>query len=259
MTELAPASPASMFDLSHRVAIVTGASSGLGHRFARVLHEAGASVVAVARRQERLEALAATCQRVLPVAADVTDTAALDRLVSNVRDRFGRVDVLVNNAGMGKPQPAVDEDISSFRYALEVNLVAVFHLARLVARPMSEAGRGSIINIASVYGLGSSWPIPNGAYTASKGAVIQLTRELACQWARSEVRVNALVPGFFPSESTELMQSDPKSAAYVEKGTPMRRFGREHELDGALIFLASDASTFMTGQTLVVDGGWTAH
>ena len=259
MTELVPASPARMFDLSHRVAIVTGASSGLGHRFARVLHEAGASVVAVARRQERLEALAATCQRVLPVAADVTDSAALDRLVSDVLDRFGRVDVLVNNAGMGRPQPAVDEDIGSFRYTLEVNLVAVFHLARLVARPMSEAGRGSIINIASVYGLGSSWPIPNGAYTASKGAVIQLTRELACQWARSGVRVNALVPGFFPSESTELMQSDPKSAAYVEKGTPMRRFGREHELDGALIFLASDASTFVTGQMLVVDGGWTAH
>ena len=259
MTERMPASPATMFDMTGRVAIVTGASSGLGHRFTRVLHEAGASVVAVARRKERLEALAATCERVVPAVADVTDGVALERLVADVMDRFGQVDVLVNNAGLGRPQPAVEEDIDSFRYTLEVNLVAVFQLARLVAREMSRATRGSIINIGSVYGLGSSWPIPNGAYAASKGGVIQLTRELACQWAKSGIRVNALVPGFFPSEATELMQSDPKSAAYVERGTPMRRFGQDHELDGALVFLASDASTFMTGQQLVVDGGWTAH
>lgn len=257
--ERAPAGPATMFDMTGRVAIVTGASSGLGHRFTQVLHQAGANVVAVARRKERLDELAASLERVVPVVADVTDSTALERLVTDVMDQFGRIDVLVNNAGLGRPQPAVEEDIDSFRYALEVNLVAVFHLARLVAREMSQATRGSVINIGSVYGLGSSWPIPNGAYAASKGGVIQLTRELACQWAKWGIRVNALVPGFFPSESTELMQSDPKSAAYVERGTPMRRFGQAHELDGALLFLASDASTFMTGQMLVIDGGWTAH
>jgi NAD(P)-dependent dehydrogenase (short-subunit alcohol dehydrogenase family) len=258
--ERVPANPATMFDMTGRVAIVTGASSGLGHRFARVLHEAGANVVAVARRKERLDELAASCERVVPMVADVTDSTALERLVADVMDRFGRVDVLVNNAGMGRPQPAVEEDIDSFRYTLEVNLVAVFHLARLVAREMmSQATAGSIINIGSVYGLGSAWPVPNGAYAASKGAVIQLTRELACQWAKSGIRVNALVPGFFPAESTEPLLSDPKGAAYVERGTPMRRFGQAHELDGALVFLASDASTFMTGQLLVVDGGWTAH
>ena len=259
MAERMPANPATMFDLTGRVAIVTGASSGLGNRFARVLHQAGADVVAVARRKERLDELAASCKRVVPVVADVTDAAALEQLVASVMDRFGRIDVLVNNAGLGRPQPAVEEDIDSFRYTLEVNLVAVFQLARLVAREMSQATAGSIINIGSVYGLGSAWPVPNGAYAASKGGVIQLTRELACQWAKWGIRVNALVPGFFPAESTEPLLSDPKGAAYVERGTPMRRFGQAHELDGALVFLASDASTFMTGQLLVVDGGWTAH
>jgi hypothetical protein len=196
---------------------------------------------------------------VVPIVADVTDEAALEQLVASVIDQFGRVDILVNNAGLGRPQPAIEEDTESFRYTLEVNLVAVFHLSRLVAREMGQATAGSIINIGSIYGIGSSWPIPNASYAASKGGVVQLTRELACQWAKRGIRVNSLVPGFFPSESTELLQTDPKGAAYVERGTPMRRFGQEHELDGALVFLASDASSFMTGQMLVVDGGWTAH
>src|SRR5258708_7324363 len=120
--ERVPANPATMFDMTGRVAIVTGASSGLGHHFARVLHQAGANVVAVARRKECLDELAASCERVVPVVADVTDSMALERLVADVMDRFGRVDVLVNNAGMGRPQPAVEEDIDSFRYTLEVNL-----------------------------------------------------------------------------------------------------------------------------------------
>jgi NADP-dependent 3-hydroxy acid dehydrogenase YdfG len=139
MAELMPSNPAAMFDLTGRVAIVTGASSGLGHRFARVLHQAGANVVAVARREERLAELAASCERMVPVVADVTDAAALERLVADVMDRFAQVDVLVNNAGLGRPQPAVEEDIDSFRYTLEVNLVAVFQLARLVAREMPQA------------------------------------------------------------------------------------------------------------------------
>ncbi|WP_228765139.1 SDR family NAD(P)-dependent oxidoreductase [Aeromicrobium sp. S22] len=254
-----PYDPRSMFDLTGQVAIVTGASSGLGERFARVLHDAGAHVVAVARRVDRLEALAAEHERIVPHAADVTDDVALKRLVDDTMDRFGRIDILVNNAGMGTSERALDEDLDSFRYTLEVNLVAVFNLARLVARPMLETGKGSIVNIASIYGLGSSWPIPNGGYTASKGGVVQLTRELACQWAKGGVRVNAIAPGFFVSEATAEMVANPKSIAYVEKGTPMRRFGQAHELDGALMYLASDASTFMTGQTMTVDGGWTAH
>ncbi|MCW2545884.1 MAG: short-chain dehydrogenase/reductase [Mycobacterium sp.] len=249
---------ASLFDLTGRVAIVTGASSGLGERFARVLHAAGASVVAVARRTDRLEALAASHERMLAVTADLTADSDVQAIVPQVMDRFGRLDVLVNNAGMGVPVPAEDEDLAAFRYTLEVNLVGLFNLARLAARPMLEAGSGSIINIASVFGLVSSWPLPNASYTSSKGAVVHLTRELACQWAARGVRVNALAPGFFPAESTAGMQTG-KGRSYVERGCPMRRFGRPEELDGPLLFLASAASSYVTGQTLGVDGGWTAH
>ena len=259
MTAPSTQTSAALFDLTGQVAIVTGASSGLGERFAHVLHEAGAHVVAVARRAERLDALAATHERMIPYAADVTDDAGLQKLVADTIGKFGRIDILVNNAGMGTPEPALEEDLDSFRHTLEVNLVAVFNLARLVARPMLETGKGSIINIASVYGLGSSWPIPNGGYTASKGGVVQITRELACHWAKGGVRVNAIAPGFFASEATAEMVDNPKAVAYVEKGTPMRRFGAAHELDGALMYLASDASTYMTGQLMTVDGGWTAH
>ncbi|EUA40789.1 short chain dehydrogenase family protein [Mycobacterium avium subsp. avium 2285 (R)] len=180
-------------------------------------------------------------------------------LVAAVVDRFGGIDILVNNAGAGTPAPAVDEELDAFRSSLELNLVAVFNLSRLVAAPMLEAGRGSIINISSIFGLGSSWPIPNGAYTAAKGGVVNLTRELGCQWAERGVRVNALAPGFFPAESTRDVTESEEGTAYVTRRTPMRRTGKPHELDGALMFLASDASSFMTGQTITVDGGWSAH
>ncbi|OBI51991.1 SDR family NAD(P)-dependent oxidoreductase [Mycobacterium sp. E796] len=251
--------PAELFDLSDRVAIVTGASSGLGERFVRVLHGAGAHVVAVARRQERLDRLAHTHKRVVAMRADVTDETAVSRLIQSVIDRFGRIDVLVNNAGGGSPGPALDEELDDFRRSLELNVTSVFNLARLAAAPMVQARRGVIINVASIYGLGSSWPIPNTGYTAAKAAVVNLTRELACQWAAHGVRVNAIAPGYFPSESTQEMVSDQASTEFVARRTPMRRFGCPHELDGAIVFLASDASTFLTGQTIAVDGGWTAY
>jgi NAD(P)-dependent dehydrogenase (short-subunit alcohol dehydrogenase family) len=255
----APRSPSALFDLTDRVALVTGASSGLGHRFARVLHEAGAIVVAVARRADRLADLARTHDRIVARTVDVADDGHVRLLVDEVVAEHGRIDVVVNNAGLGNPARALEADLDDFRYTLEVNVVALFNLSRLAARPMLAAGSGSIINIGSIFGLGSSWPIPNPAYTASKGAVSQLTRELACQWAKGGVRVNAIAPGFFPSELTAGLETDAKSLAYIERGTPMRRMGQEHELDGALLFLAGEASTFVTGQTLVVDGGWTAH
>lgn len=251
--------PAELFALEGRVAIVTGASSGLGERFARVLHDAGANVVAVARRADRLAELADTHERVVPRAADVTDERAMQTLVSDVLAYFGRVDVLVNNAGAGTPAAATAEPLGDFRATLELNLVATFNLARLVAVPMLAAGSGSIINVTSIFGLGSSWPIPNGSYASAKGAVVNLTRELACQWARDGVRVNAIAPGFFPTESTVELTTQDSGTALINRGTPMRRLGKPHELDGALVFLASDASSFMTGQILTVDGGWTAH
>jgi NAD(P)-dependent dehydrogenase (short-subunit alcohol dehydrogenase family) len=249
----------SIWDLTGKVAVVTGASSGLGDRFARVLHAAGASIVAVARRADRLAALADELPRVAPLAADIADAGAVTRAVEQILAEHGRIDVLVNNAGLGGPAPAVDEDLDQFRYILEVNLVGLFHLARSVAPAMLAQQSGSIINISSIYGQGSSWPIPNGAYTASKGGVIQLTRELACQWADQGVRVNALAPGFFPSEATAGMDDDERMMKYVARNCPMRRLGRTDELDGALLFLAGPGSTYMTGQVLTVDGGWLAH
>jgi NAD(P)-dependent dehydrogenase (short-subunit alcohol dehydrogenase family) len=248
-----------MFGLDGRVAIVTGASSGLGDRFARVLAAAGAQVVGAARRADRLGRLAAEVEGLEPCTCDVSVDEDLERLVEFTRERFGQVDVLVNNAGVGASHPAEEEPPEHFRHVVDVNLNAVFMLSRLAAGPMLERGTGSIINIASMYGLVAAAPVPQASYCASKGALVNLTRELGAQWARRGVRVNALAPGFFPSEMASQMIEDERSAKFIRRNAPIGRPGLPHELDGALLFLASDASSYMTGQTLVVDGGWTAR
>lgn len=251
--------PMSMFDMSGRVVVVTGASSGLGHRFARVFHAVGATVVAVARRQARLDSLAAELPGLVTVVCDVADAGQREALVADVLERCGRVDVLVNNAGIGHTVAVEEETVEQFREVLEVNVTAVWHLSKLCGEHMVAQGRGSIVNIASVLGLVGSAPIKQANYVASKAAVVNLSRELALQWARRGVRVNALCPGWFPSEMTEPMQGDDGSRRFLERNSPMPRMGEVHELDGAVLFLASDASSYMTGQTLVVDGGWTAR
>ena len=251
--------PAELFGLDGRVAIVTGASSGLGERFARVLAAAGARVVGAARRTDRLERLAAEVESVEPCACDVTVDEDLERLVAFTLERYGQIDVLVNNAGMGGGHPAEDEPAEHFRRMIEVNLNAVFMLSRLAARSMLERGSGSIVNIASMYGLVAAAPVAQASYCASKGGVVNLTRELGAQWARRGVRVNALAPGYFPSEMASVMIEDERSAKFLRRNTPTGRPGMRHELDGPLLFLASDASSYVTGHTLVVDGGWTAR
>ncbi len=251
-----------LFGLTGRVAVVTGASSGLGVGFARALAQAGAHVVLAARRVERLEALSVALREtgveVLPVACDVTDASQVEALKDACLERFGRVDVLVNNAGATEIVPAEKETEESFLRVLDVNLNGVFYCAQRFGRVMLKAGQGSIINVSSIFGLRGSGSIPQASYSASKGAVVNMTRELAAQWARRGVRVNGIAPGFFKSEMTEEMFSDDRSMAWVRRKTPSGRPGELEELAGALIFLASDASSYVTGQTIAVDGGWTA-
>lgn len=255
-----PADLDGLLRLDRRVAIVTGASGGLGERFARVLHAAGATVIGAARRADRLDALAADLDRFVPVVCDVADDADLTRLVGTALDGHGRVDVLVNNAGIGDAtEKAEAEDPALFRRVVEVNLNAVFVLSQQVAVAMIAQGGGSIVNISSVHGLVAAAPNSQAAYVASKTAVVGLTRELACQWATDGVRVNAIAPGYFASEMTDAMFADERSMRWIERNTPMRRPGRADELDGALLYLAGDASTYVTGQVLAVDGGFTAR
>jgi NAD(P)-dependent dehydrogenase (short-subunit alcohol dehydrogenase family) len=255
----APADPIAAFRLDGRVAVVTGASSGLGERFARVLHWAGARVVVAARRQDRLDALVADLPGSEAVVADLSREADRERLVATAMERCGTIDVLVNNAGVGHYVAVEDEDVATFRRTMEINVTAVWHLCKLAAETMVANRSGSIVNVASVLGFVGSTPIKQAHYVASKGAVVTLTKELALQWSRKGVRVNALCPGWFPSEMTAGMESDEASQRYITTNSPMPRMGEVAELDGPLLLLASDAGSFMTGHALVVDGGWLAR
>jgi NAD(P)-dependent dehydrogenase (short-subunit alcohol dehydrogenase family) len=251
--------PCASFRLDGRVALVTGASSGLGVRFAEVLTAAGARVALAARRLDRLEALAERLPGAIAIAADVSDERERERLIASVLEQCGRLDVLVNNAGVGHRVAVEDESVDVFRTAMEINVTAIWHLSKIAGVHMVAEGRGSIINIASILGFVGSTPIKEAHYTASKGAVLNLTREMALQWARKGVRVNALCPGWFPSEMTSGMESDEGAQRFIQQNSPIPRMGENHELDGPLLLLASDASSFMTGAALVVDGGWLAR
>jgi NAD(P)-dependent dehydrogenase (short-subunit alcohol dehydrogenase family) len=255
-----------LFDLCGKVAVVTGASSGLGEGFARTLAGAGATVIAAARRLDRLEVLAKEVDgtapgqgRIVPVRCDVTSEEDRTQLVQVAAAVTGHVDVLVNNAGMPGVPHAEEETVEGFASLLDLNLAAGFHLAARVVAASTEERPISIINIASVIGLVSTAPIGGASYAASKSGTIGLTRELAGQWGRRGIRVNAIVPGWFDTEMTDGLFSNEKSAGWVRRNTMLGRGGETGEVDGALLFLASAASSYVTGHALVVDGGWIAR
>lgn len=251
--------PLNRFRLDGQVALVTGASAGLGARFARVLHAVGATLVVTARRQERLDSLVDELPGAIAVAADMSVAADRERLVDETLDRVGRVDVLVNNAGISYTVGVEDETLEQFEMAMQVNTTAVWHLTKLLVPHLVTRGSGSIVNVASMLGHVGSAPIKQANYCASKGAVVNMTRELALQLARKGVRVNALCPGYFPSEMTEPMVGDESSQNYLRTYSAIPRMGEDHELDGALLLLASDAGSYITGHSLLVDGGFTAR
>jgi len=251
--------PSELFDLTGRIALVTGASSGLGRRMALVLAGAGATVAVTARRADRLAELERESASIVAFPADLTDAGAREGLVAEVIDRLGPIDILVNNAGAVNATSIENESLDDFGRMIELNLTASWHLMKMVGVSMVERRRGSIVNIASILGVVGATPAKDSGYTAAKGGLVNLTREMGLQWARKGVRVNAICPGWFATEMIEDLTATDAGTAFIESNTPMMRVGEVDEIDGALLLLASDAGSFMTGAVVMVDGGWTAR
>jgi NAD(P)-dependent dehydrogenase (short-subunit alcohol dehydrogenase family) len=254
----------SLFDLTHKIAVVTGASYGLGVTFAETLAQAGAKVALAARSTEKLASVAEKIAREGGTAAafscDVSDAAQVVKLREDIEHKWGIVDILVNNAGIAADGGPVPEKVphEAFIKTIEVNLFGTWYCCREFGAAMLRRGRGgSIINIASIAGL-DGWRDAAPAYQASKAAGINLTRNLACSWGDRNVRVNAIAPGWFPSELTAPLFALGGFEKSMAATTPMRRLGRPEELAAPLLFLASEASSFVTGSVLVVDGGFSA-
>jgi gluconate 5-dehydrogenase len=251
------------FRLDGKVVIITGGSYGLGVLFAEILATAGADVVVTARSVDKLEETKAMVEglgrRCLAVAGDVTSYEDCERVVQATLDTFGRVDVLVNNAGWADGRLVRSEHCEPEMFAKMVNtdLIGLFYMTRAAAPAMLRGGGGSIINLSSIFGNAGSENRTAG-YFAAKGGVNQLTRLLACEWGDRGLRVNALAPNFFVSEMTRSLLEDSGMADWMRSRTPMRRMGELPELVGPLLFLASSASSFITGVVLNVDGGWSA-
>lgn len=251
------------FDLKGRVALVTGCSTGLGVQMARALANQGCNIIPIARRLEKLEEVAAELRsdfgvEALPIRCDITDTDMVNNVVDQALTHFGRIDILINNAGTGAVAPA--EDITDEQFANEMNIdpFGSFKVARAVAKKaMIPAGFGRIINIASMYGLVGNKIAPASPYHAAKGGVVNLTRALAAEWGKYGITVNTICPGYFVTPLTQETLDSQWFQDYAKGAIPMERYGVEGELDAAAIFLASPSSSYVTGVALPVDGGYT--
>ena len=252
--------PLNVFRLDGKIALVTGASSGIGAQTVKLFSSLGAKVIAAARREDRLQDLADQYPDVMAVRCDVGVEADCKNLVDTIINEYGKIDILINNAGISDPIPALEEDLDLFKRVIQIDLISCFHLAQLCAQHMEtqETG-GAIVNVASIHGFVGSSPNNQPGYTAAKGGLINLTRELALEWARHGIRVNAIAPGYITTELTDEMIAGESGRKWIERNTPMRRPGEVTELDGAMLLLASDAGSYITGETIAIDGGWLAR
>ena len=252
------------FDLSGQTAIVTGCSTGLGVQMARALANQGANIVCLARRKEMVDANASAIRDefgvdAIGVTCDITDTQAVADAVKQVMDHFGRIDILINNAGTGAVAPAELISDAQFQNELNIDLFGTFKVAREVANfAMIPAGYGRIINIASMYGLVGNKIAPASPYHAAKGGVVNLTRALASEWGDKGITVNAICPGYFETPLTKETLDLPMFQEYARTMIPMSRYGHEGELDTTVIYLASPCSTYVNGDIVPVDGGYTS-
>ncbi|MEE0988832.1 gluconate 5-dehydrogenase [Kandleria vitulina] len=252
------------FDLKGQVALVTGCSAGLGVQMAKALASQGANIVALARRKERIDAVAEEIKKTYGVDAigvqcDITDTDRVNEAVKEVMDHFGRIDILVNNAGTGAVAPAEDITDEQFANEMNIDLFGSFKVARAVAKQaMIPAKYGRIINIASMYGLVGNKIAGSSPYHAAKGGVVNLTRALASEWGKYNITVNSICPGYFYTDLTVDTLNSDFFQQNAKTMIPLERYGNEGELDSAAIFLASPASSYVTGVNLPVDGGYTA-
>jgi gluconate 5-dehydrogenase len=252
-----------LFDLTGKVALVTGASSGLGAQFAKALAGQGAKIAIIARRADKLEATKKEIEdefgvEVLALPCDVLDVARIKDTVAAIKERFGRIDILVNNAGTARIAAAEEQSDEDWKAVIDTNLNAVYYVAREVGKVMKEQKYGKIINLGSIHSAVAMRGLGISGYCASKGGVLMLTKELANEWAPYGITVNAIGPAYFPSEMTDSVIHDENFLKLIELSCPMGRPGKPGELDGAIIYFASDASTYTTGQILWIDGGWTA-
>ena len=252
------------FDLAGQVAVVTGCSTGLGVQMAKALANQGAKIVAVARRQNLIDEVAAEIAKeygveTLAVRCDITDTAAVEAMIDTVLAKFGRIDILINNAGTGAVAPAEDITDDQFANEMNIDLFGSFKVARAVAKKaMIPAKYGRIINIASMYGLVGNKIAGSAPYHAAKGGVVNMTRALAAEWGKYGITVNAICPGYFYTDLTRDTLNSDFFQRNAKTMIPEERYGEEGELDTAALFLASPASAYVTGVNLPVDGGYTA-